>query len=61
MRKGNDMTDQWHQRVAIVAGVGPGLGAALVHKLVARSSYGHLRRKASRGRLSQIAAAAWPG
>jgi NAD(P)-dependent dehydrogenase (short-subunit alcohol dehydrogenase family) len=35
MRKGNDMTDKWHQRVAIVAGVGPGLGAALVRKLVA--------------------------
>ncbi|KAF5406708.1 MAG: hypothetical protein Udaeo2_32210 [Candidatus Udaeobacter sp.] len=33
--KGNDMTDKWHQRVAIVAGVGPGLGAALVRKLVA--------------------------
>lgn len=29
------MTDKWHQRVAIVAGVGPGLGAALVRKLVA--------------------------
>jgi NAD(P)-dependent dehydrogenase (short-subunit alcohol dehydrogenase family) len=35
MRKVNDMTDKWHQRVAIVAGVGPGLGAALVRKLVA--------------------------
>jgi NAD(P)-dependent dehydrogenase (short-subunit alcohol dehydrogenase family) len=35
MRKVNDMTDKWHQRVAIVAGVGPGLGATLVHKLVA--------------------------
>jgi len=35
MRKGNDMTDKWHQRMAIVAGVGPGLGAALVRKLVA--------------------------
>src|SRR5258707_9098229 len=34
MRKGNDMTDKWHQRMAIVAGVGPGLGAALVRKLV---------------------------
>jgi NAD(P)-dependent dehydrogenase (short-subunit alcohol dehydrogenase family) len=29
------MTDKGHQRVAIVAGVGPGLGAALVRKLVA--------------------------
>jgi len=29
------MTDKWHQRMAIVAGVGPGLGAALVRKLVA--------------------------
>ena len=28
------MTDKWHQRMAIVAGVGPGLGAALVRKLV---------------------------
>jgi len=27
------MTDRKHKRVAIVAGVGPGLGAALVHKL----------------------------
>jgi NAD(P)-dependent dehydrogenase (short-subunit alcohol dehydrogenase family) len=35
MRKGNEMTDKWHQRMAIVAGVGPGLGAALVRKLVA--------------------------
>jgi NAD(P)-dependent dehydrogenase (short-subunit alcohol dehydrogenase family) len=28
------MTDRKHERVAIVAGVGPGLGAALVRKLV---------------------------
>jgi len=34
MRKGNSMTDKRHERVAIVAGVGPGLGAALVRKLV---------------------------
>jgi NAD(P)-dependent dehydrogenase (short-subunit alcohol dehydrogenase family) len=34
MRKGNDMTDKSHKRIAIVAGVGPGLGAALVRKLV---------------------------
>src|SRR5213595_3903171 len=34
MRKGNSMTDKGHERVAIVAGVGPGLGAALVRKLV---------------------------
>src|SRR5438094_601895 len=34
MRKGNGMTDKGHERVAIVAGVGPGLGAALAHKLV---------------------------
>ena len=27
------MTDKTHERVAIVAGVGPGLGAALVRKL----------------------------
>jgi NAD(P)-dependent dehydrogenase (short-subunit alcohol dehydrogenase family) len=31
------MTDKGHQRVAIVAGVGPGLGAALVRKLVAEA------------------------
>jgi NAD(P)-dependent dehydrogenase (short-subunit alcohol dehydrogenase family) len=37
MRKGNDMTDKCHQRMAIVAGVGPGPGAALVRKLVAES------------------------
>jgi NAD(P)-dependent dehydrogenase (short-subunit alcohol dehydrogenase family) len=30
----NDMTDKTHERVAIVAVVGPGLGAALVRKLV---------------------------
>ena len=29
----NDMTDKMHKRVAIVAGVGPGLGAALVRRL----------------------------
>jgi NAD(P)-dependent dehydrogenase (short-subunit alcohol dehydrogenase family) len=34
MRKRNDMTYKGHERVAIVAGVGPGLGAALVRKLV---------------------------
>src|SRR5205814_1223132 len=33
MRKGNSMTNIRHERVAIVAGVGPGLGAALVRKL----------------------------
>ena len=31
------MTDKRHERVAIVAGVGPGLGAALVRKLVEES------------------------
>src|SRR6266568_4784074 len=33
MRKEKDMIDKTHERVAIVAGVGPGLGAALVKKL----------------------------
>jgi NAD(P)-dependent dehydrogenase (short-subunit alcohol dehydrogenase family) len=33
MRKENDMTNKTHKPVAIVAGVGPGLGAALVRKL----------------------------
>jgi NAD(P)-dependent dehydrogenase (short-subunit alcohol dehydrogenase family) len=33
MRKEKDMTHRTHERVAIVAGVGPGLGAALVKKL----------------------------
>jgi NAD(P)-dependent dehydrogenase (short-subunit alcohol dehydrogenase family) len=33
MRKESDMTEKSHKRVAIVAGVGPGLGAALVRKL----------------------------
>jgi len=33
MRKENDMTDKLRKRVAVVAGVGPGLGAALVRKL----------------------------
>jgi len=33
MRKGSDMIGKTHERVAIVAGVGPGLGAALVRKL----------------------------
>ena len=42
------MTDKWHQRVAIVAGVGPGLGAALVRKLVAeRCRVGMFARSAA--------------
>jgi NAD(P)-dependent dehydrogenase (short-subunit alcohol dehydrogenase family) len=33
MRKEDDVTDKSRKRVAVVAGVGPGLGAALVRKL----------------------------
>jgi NADP-dependent 3-hydroxy acid dehydrogenase YdfG len=32
VRRENDMVKKSHKRVAIVSGVGPGLGAALVHK-----------------------------